>query len=79
MPVPRRQRTCSRGSCPETERLGAPAVQVQAYIAGMVWEVMDEWPGRYWNTAFIISPEGGVILKYHKHYDPTGKTKPGDV
>jgi predicted amidohydrolase len=64
---------------PETERLGALAQQVQAYIAGMAWEIMDEWPGRYWNTAFVISPEGAVVLKYHKHYDPTGKTKPGDV
>jgi predicted amidohydrolase len=64
---------------PEIERLCALAKQVQAYIAGMVWEVMDDWPGRYWNTAFILSPEGRVVLKYHKHYDPTGKTKPGDV
>ena len=45
----------------------------------MVWEIMDDWPDRYWNTAFICSPEGEVVLKYHKHYDPLGKTKPGDV
>ena len=64
---------------PEISRLCELAGQVNAYIAGMVWEVMDDWPGRYWNTAFICSPEGEVILKYHKHYDPTGKTKPGDV
>jgi predicted amidohydrolase len=64
---------------PETDRLCALAKQVDAYIAGMVWEIMDDWPGRYWNTAFICSPAGEVVLKYHKHYDPTGKTKPGDV
>lgn len=74
-----RSLVCVRIPGPETERLGALAKQVQAYIAGMVWEIMDDWPDRYWNTAFIISPEGQVILKYHKHYDPTGKTKPGDV
>lgn len=73
------EHVCVRIPGPETERLGELARQVQAYIAGMVWEVMDDWPGRYWNTAFIIGPEGQVILKYHKHYDPTGKTKPGDV
>ena len=64
---------------PETDRIGALAREVDAYICGMAWEVMDDWPGRYWNTGFIISPDGEVILKYHKHYDPTGKTKPGDV
>ena len=64
---------------PEIDRLCELAKQVDAYIAGMVWEIMDDWPGRYWNTAFICSPDGEVILKYHKHYDPTGKTKPGDV
>jgi predicted amidohydrolase len=64
---------------PETDRLCEVARQVDAYIAGMVWEIMDDWPDRYWNTAFICSPSGEVILKYHKHYDPTGKTKPGDV
>ena len=70
---------CVRIPGPETERLGDLARQVDAWIAGMVWEVMDDWPGRYWNTAFIIGPEGKVILKYHKHYDTLGKTKPGDV
>jgi predicted amidohydrolase len=64
---------------PETDRLCELATRVDAYIAGMAWEIMDDWPDRYWNTAFICSPEGEVILKYHKHYDPTSKTKPGDV
>lgn len=70
---------CVRIPGPETDRLCELAKQVDAYIAGMVWEIMDDWPDRYWNTAFICSPEGEVVLKYHKHYDPTGKTKPGDV
>jgi len=64
---------------PEIERLCELAKKVDAYIAGMVWEIMDDWPGRYWNTAFVCSPAGEIVLKYHKHYDPTGKTKPGDV
>ena len=70
---------CVRIPGPEIEKLCDLAKQVNAYIAGMVWEIMDDWPDRYWNTAFILSPDGEVILKYHKHYDPTGKTKPGDV
>ena len=64
---------------PEIDRFCELAKEVNAYIAGMVWEIMDDWPGRYWNTAFICSPDAQVILKYHKHYDPTAKTKPGDV
>lgn len=64
---------------PEIDQLCALARRVNAYIAGMAWEYMEEWPDRYWNTGFICSPEGEVVLKYHKHYDPTGKTKPGDV
>ena len=70
---------CVRFDGPEMTRLCELASQVDAYIAGMVWEIMDDWPDRYWNTGFICSPEGEVVLKYHKHYDPTGKTKPGDV
>jgi predicted amidohydrolase len=74
-----RELMCVRIPGPEMDQLCKLAKRVDAYIAGMVWEVMDDWPGRYWNTAFICSPDGEVILKYHKHYDPTGKTKPGDV
>lgn len=70
---------CVRIPGPEMDRLCELATRVDAYIAGMVWEIMDDWPDRYWNTGFIISPAGEVVLKYHKHYDPTGKTKPGDV
>jgi len=74
-----RELICVRIPGPEIERLAQCAKNANAYISGMVWEIMDEWPNRYWNTAFIISPEGEICLKYHKHYDPTGKTKPGDV
>lgn len=70
---------CVRIPGPEIQKLCDLAKTVDAYIAGMVWEIMDDWPDRYWNTAFICSPEGEVVLKYHKHYDPLGKTKPGDV
>ena len=74
-----REKICVRFPGPEMERFGEAAKQANAYIAGMVWEVMDDWPDRYWNTAFIMAPSGECVLKYHKHYDPTGKTKPGDV
>ncbi len=74
-----REKICIRIPGPEMEQLCQLAKDVDAYVAGMVWEVMDDWPGRYWNTGFICNPKGEVILKYHKHYSPTAKTKPGDV
>lgn len=64
---------------PETERLGAAAREAGCYLAGMLYEVMDGFPGRFWNTAIIIDPQGRVVLKYHKLYAMTGKTRPGDV
>jgi predicted amidohydrolase len=64
---------------PEVEALGAAAREANCYVAGMVYEVMDEFPGRFWNTAIIIDPDGQVALKYHKLYAMTGKTRPGDV
>ena len=64
---------CVRIPGPEIQKLCDLAKTIDAYIAGMVWEIMDDWPNRYWNTAFICSPAGEVVLKYHKHYDPLGK------
>lgn len=78
-PPRNRELMCIRIPGPETARLGALAREVNAWIAGMAWEIIDDWPDRYWNTAFIISPEGEVVLRYHKHYDLTGKTRPGDL
>jgi predicted amidohydrolase len=73
------EHVCIRIPGPEIDVLCRLAREVDGYIAGAVWEVMDDWPGRYWNTAFILSPDGEIILRYHKHYDLTGKTRPGDV
>lgn len=64
---------------PETARLGQVARETGAYIAGMAYEVMDDFPGRYFNTAFVISPEGHVVLRYHKLYSMTTKTTPADI
>lgn len=66
-----------------TDMIGATAKRLGCYIAGNIEEVMPDWPGRYFNTDVIVSPEGEVILKYHKHNGPnnfnTTYTAPGDV
>jgi predicted amidohydrolase len=64
---------------PETQALGRVAKDTGAYIAGMAYEKIDDFPGRYFNTAFIVAPSGEVVLKYRKLYSLTGKTTPADV
>lgn len=64
---------------PESKALGAVARETGAYIAGMVYEKIERFPGRYFNTAFIIAPDGEIALTYRKLYSVTGKTTPQDV
>lgn len=78
-PGPARDLMCVTFPGPELEPLAALARETGAFIAGMVFEVIPSWPDRYWNTAFILDPRGEVILRYRKHYDPTGITRPADV
>jgi predicted amidohydrolase len=64
---------------PEVSELCATARRHQIYVAGMIYETLAEYPGRFWNTALIIDPRGEVALTYRKLYAMTGKTRPGDV
>lgn len=63
----------------ETDRLAEVAADMNCYIAAMFYEFDPEWPGRFWNTAFIVSPAKKIILKYRKIFAMTAKTRPGDV
>jgi len=66
-----------------TERIGAKARSLGCFIAGNLFERDPAWPGRLFNSSFIVGPEGKVILKYRKHNGPnnlnTIYTGPGDV
>ncbi len=66
-----------------TERIGKKARERGCFIAGNLFERDDDWPGRFFNTSFIVSPEGEIILKYRKHNGPnnlnTTYTGPGDI
>lgn len=64
---------------PEVEPLQRAAADTKAYVAGMVYEVIPEFPGRFFNTAFIIDPTGAIALRYRKMYSVTSKTTPQDV
>lgn len=64
---------------PQIDRLSKAAIAHGVYVAGAAYEVMPEFPGRFFNTAFLIAPSGEVVLKYRKLYAMTTKTRPGDV
>lgn len=51
---------------PETEILSKKAKEYDVYISGAALEFDPEWEGRFFNTAFIISPKGKIIHKYRK-------------
>lgn len=50
----------------ETEQLSEFARKAGVYLAGAAFEKHKDWPGRYFNTGFIIDDRGEVIHKYRK-------------
>lgn len=68
---------------PEMDELGKKAQEYGIYIAGGgVVEQVPEFPDRWFNAAFIIGPNGDVILKYHKWHIPASiglGTSPHDI
>lgn len=56
---------------PEIDQLGAIAKEYGLFICGGgVVEEVPEFPGRWFNTNFIVSPSGEVVLRYHKWHIP---------
>ncbi|MBI3092558.1 MAG: hypothetical protein HYY96_18015 [Candidatus Tectomicrobia bacterium] len=51
---------------PVTDLMGQKAKELGVYIVANMAEVHDDWPGRFFNTSFIISPTGEVVLKHWK-------------
>jgi predicted amidohydrolase len=66
---------------PETDRLAEKAAKYGFFVAANTFELDPDWPGRMFNTSFIIDDGGKVILKYRKHNDAYApvNTHPGDV
>jgi predicted amidohydrolase len=50
----------------EIDRLCKFAQDMGCYVAGGCFEADDDWPGRFFNTAFIIDDSGTVIHRYRK-------------
>src|ERR1051326_8980964 len=51
---------------PETDALGAIARQWNAFVMGQAKARRPEFPGRFFNVGFVLSPDGEVILRHHK-------------
>lgn len=51
---------------PITEPFQALAQQYNIYIGGNLFETDPLWPGRYFNSSFLISPAGEIILCFRR-------------
>jgi predicted amidohydrolase len=59
-------RACSPIPGPLTAPLQALAKERGIFICGNMFEAPTEWPGRYFNSSFIIDRSGEVILNYRR-------------
>ncbi len=60
------RRACSPIPGPLTAPLQALAKRQGTFIAGNMFEAPAEWPGRYFNSSFLIDRSGEVILNYRR-------------
>ena len=60
------RRACSTIPGPLTAPLQAIARRKRIFIAGNLFEAPPEWPGRYFNSSFLIGDDGEIILNYRR-------------
>ncbi len=51
---------------PEADKLAKFAQDTKSYVAGGVFEYDPQWPGRFFNSAFIFDDNGNLIHLYRK-------------
>lgn len=59
-------RGCLRFSGPEIAGLQQVAAKHRVYIGANCYTLNEEFPGRYFNTSFVIDRSGAVILKSYR-------------
>ena len=52
---------------PYTDLLADKAKERKIWIAANLLEVHEDFPGRFFNTSFLVGPEGEIILKHWKN------------
>ena len=61
-----KEKACLKMDDWEYEELGKIAIHNQIYLSGNVYELDSNFSNIYFQTSFIISPEGKVILRYRR-------------
>ncbi len=51
---------------PLTAPFEQKAREHRIYIGGNQFETDPEWPGRFFNTSWLIAPDGSIILRYRR-------------
>ncbi|MET0238322.1 MAG: nitrilase-related carbon-nitrogen hydrolase [Sphingobium sp.] len=64
---------------PEMDRIGAAARAAGAHVVIQTAERHAAFPGRYFLSAAILKPDGGIGLAYRKNYAMSLRTSPIDV
>ena len=64
---------------PEMDRIAEAAKAANAYVIVQVSERHDAFPGRYFLSAAVLTPEGEVGIVYRKNYAMSLRTSPIDV
>jgi predicted amidohydrolase len=50
----------------EYEALGKVALEQKLFLAGNAYETDKHFPGLYFQTSFVIAPDGNVVLRYRR-------------
>ena len=64
---------------PHSDRLAAAARSANAFVLVQVAERHDAFPGRYFLSAALFTPQGEIGLVHRKHYTHSLRTSPVDV
>ena len=60
------KKACFEIPGPETEKIQNMAQNNKCFIGANSYEKDKDWPGRYFNTSYLIDDSGEIILKYRR-------------
>lgn len=61
-----KEKACLEINGPEHEALGAIAQENQVFLSGNAYENDPHFPDLYFQTSFVIAPNGNLILRYRR-------------
>lgn len=60
------EKACLEMAGSEYEALGAIAQKHQIFLAGNAYEIDPHFPGLYFQTCFVLAPNGSIVLRYRR-------------